>query len=154
VCRDLDLTRQLHARNLPKRRVRLLRGGGVHAGAYTTALRAALQSRGLDLADLVPTTLADQLLNGWHLPAFSVVSLSRYVGSRSVGAPPRSTSCAPRPGVSHALAPGLSGASWTCELARQFALTSGAVSRRARGTTIPAGGLAGQSGASGSLPGC
>src|ERR1700747_697982 len=72
VCGDLDLTSQLHTRDLPKRRVRLLRSGGVHTGAYATTLRAALQSRGLDLGDLVPTTLSDQLLNGWHLPAFCV----------------------------------------------------------------------------------
>src|SRR5580693_218213 len=72
VRRDLDLTRQLHTRDLPKRRVRLLRSGGVHASAYATTLRAALQSRGLDLGDLVPATLADQLLNGWQLPAFYV----------------------------------------------------------------------------------
>ena len=69
---DLDPAGQLDARDLAKRRVRLLRGGGVHAGAHAAALRAALEGRGLDLGDLVAATLADQLLDGWHLPAFSV----------------------------------------------------------------------------------
>src|SRR5690606_349166 len=40
---DLDLGGQLHACDLAKRRVRLLRGGGVHAGAHAAALRAALE---------------------------------------------------------------------------------------------------------------
>src|SRR4029077_6485521 len=97
VSGDLNLARQLDARDLAKRRVRLLRRGGVHAGAHAAALRAALESRGLDLGDLVAAPLADQLLDGWHLPAFSVacrlLSLCTAVMSRSL---------TPRPGVSHA----------------------------------------------------
>src|SRR5581483_11821691 len=88
VGRHLNLAGQLDARHLPKRRVRLLRSRGVHARAHATALRAALESRGLDLGDLVAAPLADQLLNGWHLPAFSVIQslYCSYVRPRSPAA--------------------------------------------------------------------
>src|ERR1700753_138198 len=81
VRRHLDLAGQLDARHLPKRRVRLLRSRGVHASAHATALRAALEVRGLDLGDLVAAPLADQLLNGWHLPASYVLFDSRWFKS-------------------------------------------------------------------------
>ena len=42
-----------HAGDLAKRRVRLLRGGRVDAGAHAAALRAALERRRLALGDLV-----------------------------------------------------------------------------------------------------
>src|SRR5690606_19383668 len=44
----------------------------VHAGAHATTLRAPLEGRGLGLGDLVAATLADQLVDGWHRPAFLV----------------------------------------------------------------------------------
>ncbi|CDZ88907.1 conserved hypothetical protein [Rhodococcus ruber] len=69
---DLDGAGQTHAGDLPERRVRLLRGGGVHASAHAATLRAALEGRGLDLGGLVAAALADQLIDGWHLPAFSL----------------------------------------------------------------------------------
>src|SRR5262249_9648646 len=118
VGRDLDLAGQLDTRDLPERRVRLLRSGGVHAGAYATALRAALEGRGLDLGDLVAATLAGQLLNGWHLPAFylAVGALVQISGLCTAVLPRPSP---PRRGVSHAVsARRFSVASWTCELAR------------------------------------
>src|SRR6201996_714483 len=143
---DLDLARQLDARDLAKRRVRLLRGGGVHAGAYATALRAALQSRGLGLADLVPATLSDQLLNGWHLGVFPFSCLASSSGFQVFvlrlcpSALPRfrvcRTRCAPE-GIRCIVDMRIRPASTSLRL--------GAVSRQARATTIPAAGLAGQS---------
>src|SRR5205823_14999340 len=82
-----------------KRRVRLLRCGGVHAGEHAAALRAALEGRGLHLGDLVAATLADQLVDGWHVPAFCVASLSSSLCTAVM-----SCSRTPRPGVSHASA--------------------------------------------------
>src|SRR5207344_1906742 len=81
---DLDLAGQLDARDLPKRRVRLLRGGSVHASAHTATLRAALEGRGLDLGDLVAATLTDQLVDGWHVPASCVLLLVTSWFSKSV----------------------------------------------------------------------
>src|SRR5690606_35879613 len=72
VRRDLDLAGQANTRDLAQRGVRLLRGRGVHAGAHATTLRAPLEGRGLGLGDLVAATLADQLVDGWHRPAFLV----------------------------------------------------------------------------------
>ena len=101
---DLNLAGQLHTRDLPQRRVRLLRGRGVHAGADPAALRAALEGRGLDLGDLVTATLADQLLNGWHLPAsyFFVQSLLSDSVLLSLCSAVTSIRGPPRPGVSQA----------------------------------------------------
>src|SRR3989337_1186635 len=45
VGRDLDAARQAHAGDLAEGGVRLLRGGGVDAGADATALRRSLQGR-------------------------------------------------------------------------------------------------------------
>ena len=47
VGRDLDAAREADAGDLAQRRVRLLRGGGVDAGAHAAALRRALQGRRL-----------------------------------------------------------------------------------------------------------
>src|SRR5690606_1269683 len=46
VGRDLDAVRETDARDLAERRVRLLRGRGVHAHADAALLRAVLQRRG------------------------------------------------------------------------------------------------------------
>src|SRR6478609_784721 len=66
VSGDLDATRQAHAGDLAESGVRLLRGGGVDAGADATALRRPLQGRRLVLRHLVLAALADQLINGGH----------------------------------------------------------------------------------------
>src|SRR5579859_63137 len=77
---DLHLVREAHARDLPKRRVRLLRGAGHHLEADTAALRGATplgggllqgvegppQGGGLYLLDGRPAALADQLADGWQ----------------------------------------------------------------------------------------
>src|SRR5690606_1973942 len=49
---DLDARVEADARDLAESRVRLLRGGRVHAGADTAALRAALEGWGLRLVRL------------------------------------------------------------------------------------------------------
>src|SRR6478736_6243317 len=66
VSGDLDATRQAHAGDLAESGVRLLRGGGVDAGADASALRRPLQGRRLVLRHLVLAALADQLINGGH----------------------------------------------------------------------------------------
>src|SRR4051794_39529814 len=66
VRRDLDAARQAHAGDLAEGGVRLLRGGGVDAGADATALRRSLQGRRLVLRHLVLAALADQLVNSGH----------------------------------------------------------------------------------------
>jgi len=66
VCGDLNAGGQADTGDLTQSRVRLLRGGGVHAGAHATTLRGALQAGGRNLARLIVATLADQLLNSWH----------------------------------------------------------------------------------------
>src|SRR5688500_4648929 len=77
---DLHPVRQPHARNLPERRVRLLRGARHDLQADATPLRRATscargllegvqrpaQRRGLDLLDGRLATLADQLADGWQ----------------------------------------------------------------------------------------
>ncbi|MPM12274.1 hypothetical protein SDC9_58626 [bioreactor metagenome] len=68
----LDAAGEAHTGNLPQGRVRLLRGGGVDAGADATALRRTLEGRRLALRRLVGPALADQLLDSWH----RLVSLS------------------------------------------------------------------------------
>src|SRR5690606_2886321 len=64
---DLSAVAQLHTGDLAHRRVRLLRGGGVDTGADPCLLRVRLQSGSLGLGDLGTATLANQLLNGWHV---------------------------------------------------------------------------------------
>src|SRR3982751_3079518 len=66
VRRDLDAAGEADTRDLAQRRVRLLRGRRVHAGAHAAPLRAPLERRGLGLADLVLAALADQLLDRGH----------------------------------------------------------------------------------------
>src|SRR6478735_5505664 len=66
VRRDLDAARQTHAGDLAESGVRLLRGGGVDAGAHTASLGRTLQGRRLALRHLVLAALADQLINGGH----------------------------------------------------------------------------------------
>src|ERR671913_1777039 len=58
---DLDAATQTHAGDLAKGGVRLLRGGGVDAGANTASLGRTLQGRRLVLGHLVLAALADQL---------------------------------------------------------------------------------------------
>src|SRR3954464_1024958 len=67
VRRDLDAAGQAHAGDLAEGRVRLLRGGGVDAGADTASLGRTLQGRRLVLGHLVLAALADQLIDGGHL---------------------------------------------------------------------------------------
>ena len=64
VGRDLHAVDQAHTADLTQSRVRLLGGGGVHAGAHATLLRVALQSRRLLLVDRLLAALADQLVDG------------------------------------------------------------------------------------------
>src|SRR4029453_8417703 len=72
---DLNPGRQPDTSDLPQRRVRLLRGRRVHAGATPPPLRRTLERRRLSLAHLVLAALADQLLNCGH----RVVSLFFHV---------------------------------------------------------------------------
>src|SRR6476620_9992169 len=67
VSGDLDAARQAHAGDLAEGRVRLLRGGGVDAGADTAALGRTLQGGRLVLRHLVLAALADQLVDCRHL---------------------------------------------------------------------------------------
>src|SRR5436190_13713742 len=64
---DLDAAAQAHTGDLAKGGVRLLRGGGVDAGAHTASLGRTLQGRRLVLGHLVLAALADQLVDGGHL---------------------------------------------------------------------------------------
>src|SRR3954462_14448491 len=66
VGRDLDAAGEAHARDLAKGGVRLLRGGGVDAGADTASLGRTLQGRRLVLRHLVLAALADQLVDRGH----------------------------------------------------------------------------------------
>src|SRR4029079_13496467 len=66
VRRDLEAVRQPDARNLSKRRVRLLRGVREHAGADPPLLRGAGEGRALGLALGRAATFAIQLVDGGH----------------------------------------------------------------------------------------
>src|SRR5690606_30457000 len=57
---------QAHLGHLAKGRVRLLRGGGVHAGAHAAALRAVGQRRRRALVDDLAARLAHQLVDRCH----------------------------------------------------------------------------------------
>ncbi|VXB68410.1 hypothetical protein ARTHRO9AX_180639 [Arthrobacter sp. 9AX] len=61
-----DAAVEAHTCHLTQSRVRLLRCGGVNAGANTAAHRAALKRGGLGLGDLRRAALADQLVNRRH----------------------------------------------------------------------------------------
>src|SRR5574341_1085939 len=63
---DLEAVGQAHLGDLTQSRVRLLRRGGVDAGADAAALRAALHGRRLGLRHLGLATLAHELVDGWH----------------------------------------------------------------------------------------
>src|ERR671921_2805925 len=76
VRRDLDAAREPHAGDLAKGGVRLLRGGGVDAGADTASLGRTLQGRRLGLRRLVLAALADQLVDRGHLGGSLSVLLS------------------------------------------------------------------------------
>src|SRR2546425_5750361 len=81
VGRDLHLVRQADARDLPKRRVRLLRGMREHARADAALLRRSAECRGLRLPLLESTTLADELVDGGHEPPRkSVLTQQRSAG--------------------------------------------------------------------------
>ena len=78
---DLHLVRQLHAGDLAKRRVRLLRSRRVDARADAALLRCAAKRRSLDLRLRALTALADELVDGWHAtPVESVEALSHRKG--------------------------------------------------------------------------
>src|SRR6201999_1455940 len=66
VRRDLDAAGQAHAGDLAQGGVRLLRGGGVDAGADAATLRAPLEGRRLRLRRLVLAAVADQLVDSGH----------------------------------------------------------------------------------------
>src|SRR5690349_10569248 len=52
---------QAHTANFAQSRVRLLRSGGIHAGAHATTLRAALQGRHVALFTSASARLTNQL---------------------------------------------------------------------------------------------
>src|SRR5664280_229224 len=66
VGRDLEAAGQPHAGDLAERRVRLLRGVGVHAGAHAAALGGAAEGRGLRLCRLGGPAFSDELGNRGH----------------------------------------------------------------------------------------
>ena len=66
IADDLVTVGQAHLGDLAQGRVRLLRGGGVDAGADTTTLRAALQGRRSALVALRAAGLAHQLIDCRH----------------------------------------------------------------------------------------
>src|SRR5438876_2092367 len=81
VGRDLHLVRQADARDLPKGRVRLLRGMREHARADAALLRRPAESRGLRLPLLESAALADELVDGGHEPpGKSVLTQQRSAG--------------------------------------------------------------------------
>src|SRR5689334_12000325 len=100
VRRHLDLAAELHPSDLAQRGVRLLGGGGVHARANATPLRASLQRRRLGLARLRLAALADQLLDRGHrvspLPSAALYAAARLLLPLCAG---RSLSDRPAPAV-------------------------------------------------------
>ena len=71
VAHRLDTRGQAHLGDFTKRRVRLLRGRRVNAGADAAALGRALQGGHLVAAGLGLTRLADQLIDRRHEALFS-----------------------------------------------------------------------------------
>src|SRR6478609_5989991 len=84
VGRDLDAAGETHAGDLPEGGVRLLRGGGVDAGANTASLGRTLQGRRLVLRHLVLAALADQLVNRGHRVVPLLVALTCERSARTV----------------------------------------------------------------------
>src|SRR5207249_467347 len=78
---DLLPVRQPNARNLPQSRIRLTRRIGVHASADAPLLRRALQRRALGLALCALAALADELIDGRHVPP----EKSLFTQQRSAG---------------------------------------------------------------------
>src|SRR5699024_5341121 len=66
IAYDLETVGQANFGNLAQCRVRLLRSGGVNAGADTPTLRAALQGRRAALVRLGAASLANQLVGSRH----------------------------------------------------------------------------------------
>lgn len=67
VRNDFAAVGQADLGDLAKRRVRLLRGGGVNAGANAALLRVLLHRRDLGLGLLRFAALADQLIDCGHV---------------------------------------------------------------------------------------
>jgi len=66
IADDFAAIGQAHLGHLAKCRVRLLRRGGVNAGANAALLRVLLHRRNLGLGLLRLATLADQLVDSRH----------------------------------------------------------------------------------------
>src|SRR5437899_1419761 len=67
VGNDFEPVGQANLGHFAQRRVRLLRGGGVHAGTHATTLRATLQRWRFGLRDLGLATVTHELVDGRHL---------------------------------------------------------------------------------------
>src|SRR5512136_651150 len=74
VARELEPGREPDARHLAESRVRLLRGGGVHARGHAALLRRLHEGRGLLLGLELLAALADQLADRRHRPVLSCES--------------------------------------------------------------------------------
>ena len=83
VADDFAAVGQANLGHLAKRRVRLLRRGGVHAGADAALLRVLLHRGNLGLGLLRLATLADQLVDRRHCISF----LDRRVSSPGCALP-------------------------------------------------------------------
>src|SRR3954471_21898390 len=87
VADHLEAVGEAHLRDLTKRRVRLLRGRRVDAGANTTLLRRLLQRRHLLARLLHFTRLSDQLVDRRH-PGLTLCSAANPFGSAVLPQPP------------------------------------------------------------------
>jgi hypothetical protein len=66
VADHLDAVDKTHFSHFAKRRIRLLRGGGIDAGAHAALLRAGAQRAAFALVFDFLAALAHQLINGRH----------------------------------------------------------------------------------------
>src|SRR5699024_851864 len=64
---DLEAVRQADLGDFPQRRVRLLGGRGVHAGANATTKRIGLQRRRFLFLENVAAAPTDELVDRWHV---------------------------------------------------------------------------------------